>query len=139
MGAIDLVVQIEAPPSVASGMQRIGRASHQVGARQRRRDLPEVPRRPAGLRGGHARACTTDGSRRRGYPRNPLDVLAQQIVAMVAMEPWHVDDLFARVRRPRRSRSSAAASFEGVLDMLSGRYPSDEFAELRPRAHVGSH
>ena len=97
MGAIDLVVQIEAPPSVASGLQRIGRAGPPRRRDQRGRDLPEVPRRPAGLRGGHRRddQGAVEPSR---YPRNPLDVLAQQIVAMTAMDHWSVDDLYAAVR-----------------------------------------
>src|SRR5206468_325705 len=67
------------------------------------------------------------------YPRNPLDVLAQQIVAMVAMEPWDVDALFAAVRGAAPFTELSRAIFEGVLDMLSGRYPSDDFADLRPR------
>ena len=143
MGAIDLVVQIEAPPSVASGLQRIGRAGHQVGAVSAGHHLPEVPRRPRRLRRGRRGACTRARVEATRYPRNPLDVLAQQIVAMVAM-----DDVArrraVRARPPRRAvrRAEPRASFEGVLDMLSGRYPSDEFAELRPRLtwdRVGGH
>ena len=67
------------------------------------------------------------------YPRNPLDVLAQQIVAMTAMEPWNVDALFATLRRAAPFAALSRPIFEGVLDMLAGRYPSDEFAELKPR------
>src|SRR4029079_10827028 len=67
------------------------------------------------------------------YPRNPLDIVAQQIVAMTAMDEWRVDDLFAIIRRAAPFAGLGRAPFEGVLDMLSGRYPSDEFAELRPR------
>ena len=106
MGAVDLVVQIEAPPSVASGLQRIGRAGHQVGARQQGGHLPEVPRRPAGVRRAHPSACTTGAVEETRYPRNPLDVLAQQIVAMVAVDEWAVDDLVRRwCAAPRRSPS----------------------------------
>src|SRR3954454_22711135 len=67
------------------------------------------------------------------YPRNPLDVLAQQIVAMVAMEPWNADALFAAVRSAAPFAELSRTIFDGVLDMLSGRYPSDDFADLRPR------
>ena len=132
MGAIDLVVQIEAPPSVASGLQRIGRGGHTINAAERRRHLPEVPRRPGGVRGGRegdARGAV-EATR---YPRNPLDIVAQQIVAMVAMDTWDVDELFHAVRRAAPFAELSRTIFDGVLDMLSGRYPSDEFAELRPR------
>jgi ATP-dependent helicase Lhr and Lhr-like helicase len=132
MGAIDLVVQIEAPPSVASGMQRIGRASHQVGATSEgvifpkyRGDLLACAAVTRAMHEGRVEATR--------YPRNPLDVLAQQIVAMVAMEPWPVERLFARVRSAAPFEALSRRVFEGVLDMLSGRYPSDEFAELRAR------
>src|SRR4029078_8115729 len=67
------------------------------------------------------------------YPRNQLDVLAQQIVAMVAMERWEVDGLFAAVRGAAPFAELSRSIFDGVLDMLSGRYPSDDFADLRPR------
>ena len=132
MGAIDLVVQIEAPPSVASGLQRIGRAGHTIGAASRGIIVPKFR--------GDLVACAAvtramheariESSR---YPRNPLDVLAQQIVAMVAMDDWDVDALFAAVRRAAPFAELSRGIFEGVLDMLSGRYPSDEFADLRPR------
>jgi ATP-dependent helicase Lhr and Lhr-like helicase len=132
MGAIDLVVQIEAPPSVASGLQRIGRARHQVDASSNgvifpkfRGDLVACAAVTEAMHAGHV-----ESSR---YPRNPLDVLAQQIVAMVAMDSWLVDELLATIRRSAPFAGLARRTFEGVLDMLSGRYPSDEFAELRPR------
>ncbi len=132
MGAVDLVVQIEAPPSVASGMQRIGRASHSVGAVSRGVIFPKYR--------GDLLACATVTLRMREgkieetfYPRNPLDVLAQQVVATVSMEEIGVEDLYALVRRAAPFAELPRGSFEGVLDMLSGRYPSDEFAELRPR------
>jgi ATP-dependent Lhr-like helicase len=132
MGAIDLVVQIEAPPSVASGLQRIGRAGHQVGAPSTgvvfpkfRGDLLACAAVTRAMRDGRVEATR--------YPRNPLDVLAQQIVAAVSVEPWEADALFSLVRQSAPFADLARGSFDGVLDMLSGRYPSDEFAELRPR------
>ncbi len=132
MGAVDLVVQIEAPPSVASGLQRIGRAGHQVGATSAGLIFPKYR--------GDLVACAAavramhDGRVEASFmPRNPLDVLAQQIVAMVAMDDWHADDLYARVMHAAPFASLPRQIFDGVLDMLSGRYPSDEFAELRPR------
>jgi ATP-dependent Lhr-like helicase len=132
MGAVDLVIQIEAPPSVASGMQRIGRAGHRVGEASRgvifpkyRGDLVSCAAVTEAMRDGRIEATR--------YPRNPLDVLAQQIVAMAALEPWDADELFATVRRAAPFATLAREAFDGVLDMLSGRYPSDDFAELRPR------
>src|ERR1051326_3529163 len=132
MGAIDLVIQIEAPPSIASGMQRIGRASHQVGATSEGIIFPK-------FRGDLVACAAVTRSMHEGrieptrYPRNPLDVLAQQIVAMVAVEDWNADDLFNAVRAAAPYAELSRGAFDGVLDMLSGLYPSDEFAELRPR------
>jgi ATP-dependent Lhr-like helicase len=132
MGAIDLVVQIEAPPSVASGMQRIGRASHQVGGVSTGIIFPK-------FRGDLVACAAVTAAMHEGmvestrYPRNPLDVIAQQIVAMVAMEPWPADRLFATLRRSAPCAGLTRRAFEGVLDMLSGRFPADDFAELRPR------
>ena len=132
MGAVDLVIQIEAPPSIASGLQRIGRGSHQVGGISRGVIFPKY--RGDLLASAAAVAHMVDGKiEATFYPRNPLDVLAQQIVAMAAMDSWKVDALFAVVRQAAPFAELPRASFEGVLDMLSGRYPSDEFAELRPR------
>ncbi len=132
MGAVDLVVQVEAPPSVASGLQRVGRAGHQVGAVSRgvlfpkfRGDLVQTAVIVERMRAGQIEALRV--------PKNPLDVLAQQIVAMCALEDWNVDDLFDLVRRSAPFAGLSRAVLESVLDMLSGRYPSDEFAELRPR------
>ena len=132
VGAVDLVIQIEAPPSVAAGIQRIGRAGHQVGAVSRGILVPKFR--------GDLLACAAATPRMRAgeveetlYPRCPLDVLAQQIVAAVTMDPWSVDELYALFRRAAPFAELSRGSFEGVLDMLSGRYPSDEFAELRPR------
>jgi ATP-dependent helicase Lhr and Lhr-like helicase len=132
MGAIDLVVQIEAPPSVASGLQRIGRAGHQAGAVSAGIIFPKF-RGDLVACAAVARAMHDGQVESTRYPRNPLDVLAQQIVAMAALETWDVDALFARVRRAAPFADLSRHMFDGVLDMLSGRYPSDEFAELRPR------
>ncbi len=132
MGAIDLVVQIEAPPSVASGMQRIGRASHHVGGVSTAIIFPKF-RGDLVACAAIIRAMHEGNVERVSYPRNPLDVLAQQMVAMVAMDSWNVNDLFAVVTRAAPFAELPKATFESVLDMLSGRYPSDEFVELRPR------
>jgi ATP-dependent Lhr-like helicase len=132
MGAIDLVIQIEAPPSVAAGLQRIGRAGHQVGEPSTGKIFPKY-------RGDLLEAAVVvrrmlDGAiEETRVPRNPLDVLAQQIVAAAAMDIWTVSALHAMVIRADPFRDLSRAQLEGVLDMLSGRYPSDEFAELRPR------
>ena len=154
MGAIDLVIQIEAPPSVASGMQRIGRAGHQVGAPSTgiifpkyRADLIACAAVTQAMHEGHVESTR--------FLRNPLDVLAQQMVATIAHPPLPAEEVARRRKQPPTDeddapgisyaalfalvRSSApfagltVSVFEGVLDMLAGRYPSDEFAELRPR------
>jgi ATP-dependent helicase Lhr and Lhr-like helicase len=132
MGAVDLVVQIEAPPSVASGLQRIGRAGHRMGEASRgvlfpkyRSDLLACAALTEAMHEGAVEATQ--------YPRNPLDVLAQQLVAMVSLEDWDVEAAYAMARRAAPFAELSRATFDGVLDMLSGRYPSDEFAELRPR------
>jgi ATP-dependent Lhr-like helicase len=154
MGAVDLVIQIEAPPSVASGMQRIGRAGHQVGAPSKgiifpkyRADLIACAAVTQAMHEGHVESTR--------YQRNALDVLAQQVVAIIAHPPL-TSELAERRAKKHRSeedespgiaydallsivRSTAGyaglsnAVFDGVLDMLAGRYPSDEFGELRPR------
>ncbi|MCU1590917.1 MAG: dependent helicase, Lhr family [Frankiales bacterium] len=132
MGAVDLVIQVESPPSVASGLQRVGRAGHQVGAISRGVILPKY-RGDLVQCAVVAERMVEGGIESTTYPRNPLDVLAQQVVAMCAMEPWTVDDLAAVVRRCAPFASLPQSALEATLDMLSGRYPSDEFAELRPR------
>src|SRR5215831_1868496 len=132
MGAVDLVAQIEAPPSVASGMQRVGRAGHHVGAVSAASIFPKY-RGDLVACAAITRAMYQGKVEQVHYPRNPLDVLAQQIVAMVAMDDWPVDKLFAAVRRAAPFAALTRNVFESVLDMLSGRYPSDEFVELRPR------
>jgi ATP-dependent Lhr-like helicase len=132
MGAVDLVIQVESPGSVASGLQRIGRAGHQVGEPSRGKIFPK-------FRGDLLEAAVVTQRMREGlieetrYPRNPLDVLAQQLVAMCAVDEWNVDELRAIVRRAANFADLSDDVFAGVLDLLSGRYPSDEFAELRPR------
>jgi ATP-dependent Lhr-like helicase len=132
MGAIDLVIQIEAPPSVASGLQRIGRGGHQAGAVSRGVIFPKY-------RGDLLAASAITRAMHEGMveetriPMNPLDVLSQQVVAICAGAEQTVDGLFALVRRAAPFAKLPRAQLEGVLDMLSGRYPSDEFAELRPR------
>jgi len=132
MGTVDLVVQIEAPPSVAAGLQRLGRAGHQVDAVSTGVVFPKHR--------GDLVSCAVVAERMREgaieelrYPRNPLDVLAQQIVAMVAMDPWRVADLAALVRRAAPFADLPDSALHAVLDMLAGRYPSTAFAELRPR------
>ncbi|HZJ30923.1 MAG TPA: DEAD/DEAH box helicase [Vicinamibacterales bacterium] len=132
MGAIDLVVQIESPPSVASGLQRVGRAGHQAGAMSEGIIFPKF-RGDLVACAAVARAMHDGQVESTRYPRNPLDVLAQQIVAMAGLQTWAVDELFAVVRRAAPFADLSRSIFDGVLDMLSGRYPSDEFAELRPR------
>ncbi len=132
MGAVDLVIQVESPGSVASGLQRIGRAGHQVGEPSRGKIFPK-------FRGDLLEAAVVTERMRAGlieetrYPRNPLDVLAQQLVAMCAVDDWHVDELRAVVRGVANFSDLTDDVFTAVLDLLSGRYPSDDFAELRPR------
>src|SRR4051795_12302035 len=132
MGAVDLVIQIESPPSVASALQRVGRAGHQVGEISRGVLFPKH-------RGDLAQTAVAVQRMREGLieslhvPANPLDVLAQQVVAALAMEAWSADDLFALVRRAASYTGLPRPVYDATLDLLSGRYPSDEFAELRPR------
>ncbi|MFM2106470.1 MAG: hypothetical protein RL338_1502 [Chloroflexota bacterium] len=132
MGAVDLVIQVESPTSVARGLQRIGRAGHRVGAPSAgvifpkfRGDLLECAVVAERMRAGAIEATA--------IPRNPLDVLAQQLVAMAVMDRWTVDDLARTVTRAAPYESLAREALEAVLAMLAGAYPSDEFAELRPR------
>ncbi|MEE6287686.1 DEAD/DEAH box helicase [Georgenia sp. MJ173] len=132
MGAVDLVVQVGAPPSVASALQRIGRAGHQVGALSRGVVLPT--HRGDLLAASVASIRAQDGAieELRGVA-NPLDVLAQQVVAMLAVDDWSVAELAELVRRSAPFETLGDASLHAVLDMLAGRYPSEDFAELRPR------
>ncbi|WP_090954014.1 DEAD/DEAH box helicase [Arthrobacter sp. ov118] len=132
MGAVDLVVQVESPPSVASGLQRVGRAGHQVG------EISQgvlFPKHRADL--VHTAITVErmlDGKiERLSVPANPLDILAQQTVAATALGAIDVEEWFATVRRSAPFASLPRSAFEATLDLLAGRYPSDEFAELRPR------
>ena len=136
MGAVDLVIQVESPKSVARGLQRIGRAGHSVGDVSRGRIFPKFR--------ADLLECAVVAKRMRAgeiettvVPRNALDVLAQQIVAIAAAapddKPVAVDDLYALVTRTHSYAELSRTQLENVLDMLDGRYPSSEFAELRPR------
>ncbi len=132
MGAVDLVVQVESPPSVASGLQRVGRAGHQVGEisqgvlfPKHRADLVHTAITVERMLGGKIE--------RLSVPANPLDILAQQTVAAAALGAIEVEEWFATVRRSAPFASLPRSAFEATLDLLAGRYPSDEFAELRPR------
>ncbi len=132
MGAVDLVIQVESPPSVASGLQRTGRAGHNVGDISRGVFFPKY-------QGDLVQSAVVVQRMRDGaieelrIPRNPLDVLAQQIVAMVAMDDWEISALEQVIRRAAPFSGLTRPVLEAVLDMLAGRYPSEEFAELRPR------
>src|SRR5438132_77319 len=132
MGAVDLVVQVEAPPSVASGLQRVGRAGHNVGDVSRGIIFPKY-------QGDLVQSAVVAERMRAGaieelkIPHNPLDVLAQQIVAMTAGDDWVVDELEQTVRKAAPFGGLTRPVLEAVLDMLAGRYPSEEFAGLRPR------
>ena len=132
MGAVDLVIQVESPPSVAGALQRVGRAGHQVGATSRGIFFPK-------FRGDLVQTSVVVERMREGQieaihpPRNPLDVLAQQVVAMCAVDDWSVEELLRVLRSASPYATLSRAVLDSVLDMLAGRYPSEEFAELRPR------
>ncbi|HEY6379754.1 MAG TPA: helicase-related protein, partial [Candidatus Dormibacteraeota bacterium] len=132
MGAVDLVIQVEAPPSVASGIQRIGRAGHHVGEPSSGVVFPKFRGDLLECAVVVARMLTGEIETTRVL-RTPLDVLAQQVVAMAAMDEWEVAELAALVRRAYPFATLGDRSLTSVLEMLSGAYPSDEFAELRPR------
>ncbi|TFV58605.1 ATP-dependent helicase [Mycobacterium sp. PS03-16] len=132
MGAVDLVIQVEAPPSVASGLQRVGRAGHQVGEisqgvlfPKHRTDLIGCAVTVQRMMAGQIETMAV--------PANPLDVLAQHTVAAAALEPLDADRWFDAVRRSAPFATLPRSAFEATLDLLSGKYPSTEFAELRPR------
>jgi ATP-dependent Lhr-like helicase len=132
MGAVDLVIQVESPKSVARGLQRIGRAGHELGAVSKGRIFPKF-RADLLESAVVARAMRLGEIEETKIPRNPLDVLAQQIVAISAVAEIATDDLYGLVTRAYPFSDLSRAQFDNVLDMLAGRYPSDEFAELRPR------
>jgi len=132
MGAVDLVLQVESPKSVARGLQRIGRAGHELGAVSKGRIFPKF--RADLLESAVVAKRMLEGAiEETVIPRNPLDVLAQQIVAIAADEEVSVDELHELVRGAYPFADISRTQLENVLDMLAGRYPSDEFAELRPR------
>jgi ATP-dependent Lhr-like helicase len=132
MGAVDLVIQVESPLSVARGLQRVGRAGHQVGEPSRGVIFPKY-------RGDLLESAVVTRQMRDGaieptvVPRNPLDVLAQQIVAMGVDRSWSIDELYETVRRAENFAELGRDAFEATLGMLAGQYPADEFAELKPR------
>ncbi|HET9435934.1 MAG TPA: helicase-related protein, partial [Candidatus Limnocylindrales bacterium] len=132
MGAVDLVILVESPTSVASGLQRVGRAGHQVGEPSKGVLFPK-------FRGDLLEAAVVVGRMHDGaiettvMPRNPLDVLAQQLVAMTVMDSWTVTELLEIVTRAAPFETLSREALEGVLGMLAGAYPSDEFAELKAR------
>ncbi len=132
MGAVDLVIQVEAPPSAASGLQRVGRAGHQVGEISRAALFPKH-------RGDVLHTAIVTERMLAGkieaiqVPRNPLDILAQQTVAASALGAIGVEEWFETVRRSAPFQSLPRSAYEATLDLLAGRFPSDEFAELRPR------
>ncbi|MEA2025514.1 MAG: helicase-related protein, partial [Chloroflexota bacterium] len=132
MGAVDLVIQVESPMSVARGLQRVGRAGHHVGEPSRGVIFPKY-------RGDLLEAAVVTRLMHEGaieptlIPRNPLDVLAQQIVAMTLDRLWPIDELYALVRRAESFAELGRDTFEAVLGMLAGQYPADEFIDLKPR------
>jgi ATP-dependent Lhr-like helicase len=132
MGAVDLVIQVEAPPSVASGLQRIGRAGHQVGEISQGVLFPKHRTDLIGCAVTVKRMLAGEIETMR-VPANPLDVLAQHTVAACALEPLDADRWFDAVRRSAPFATLPRSAFEATLDLLSGKYPSTEFAELRPR------
>src|SRR6478672_3404788 len=132
MGAVDLVIQVESPKSVARGLQRIGRAGHDLGAVSKGRIFPKF-RADLLESAVVARAMREGAIEETRIPTNPLDVLAQQVVAISADAEIAGQDVFELVTHAYPFRDLSRAQFDNVLDMLAGRYPSDEFAELRPR------
>jgi ATP-dependent Lhr-like helicase len=132
MGAVDLVIQVESPKSVARGMQRVGRAGHSMGEVSKGRIFPK-------FRADLLECAVVVGRMRRGeieetvIPRNPLDVLAQHLVSMVADREWELDAIEKLVTATEPFSELSREQLENVLDMLDGRYPSEKFAELRPR------
>jgi ATP-dependent Lhr-like helicase len=132
MGAVDLVIQVESPKSVSRGLQRVGRAGHSLGEVSRGRIFPKFR--------ADLLECAVVAKRMRAgeieetvIPQNPLDVLAQQLVSMAALDEWEIDAVEALVTSSEPFHDLSREQLENVLDMLDGRYPSDRFAELRPR------
>jgi len=132
MGAVDLVIQVESPKSVTRGLQRIGRAGHGLGEVSKGRIFPKFR--------ADLLECAVVASRMREgqieetvIPQNPLDVLAQHLVSMAALDEWEVDEAHELITATEPFSDLSREQLENVLDMLDGRYPSDRFAELRPR------
>ncbi|MGP4055305.1 ATP-dependent helicase [Mycobacterium sp. 4D054] len=132
MGSVDLVIQVETPPSVASGLQRIGRAGHQVGEISQGVLFPKHRTDLIGCAVSVQRMLAGQIETMR-VPANPLDVLAQHTVAACALEPVNAEAWFDTVRRSAPFATLPRSAYEATLDLLSGKYPSTEFAELRPR------
>jgi ATP-dependent helicase Lhr and Lhr-like helicase len=132
MGAVDLVIQVESPKSVSRGLQRVGRAGHSLGEVSRGRIFPK-------FRADLLECAVVAKRMKEGaieetvIPQNPLDVLAQHLVAMAALDEWEVDEVERLVTAAEPFHELSREQLENVLDMLDGRYPSDRFAELRPR------
>jgi ATP-dependent Lhr-like helicase len=132
MGAVDLVIQVESPKSVSRGLQRVGRAGHSLGEVSRGRIFPK-------FRADLLECAVVARRMREGaieetvIPQNPLDVLAQHLVSIAALDEWEVDELERLVTATEPFSDLSREQLENVLDMLDGRYPSDRFAELRPR------
>jgi ATP-dependent Lhr-like helicase len=132
MGAVDLVIQVESPKSVSRGLQRVGRAGHSLGEVSRGRIFPKFR--------ADLLECAVVAKRMRTgeieetvIPQNPLDVLAQHLVSMAALDEWEIDEVERLVTASEPFHDLSREQLENVLDMLDGRYPSDRFAELRPR------
>jgi ATP-dependent Lhr-like helicase len=132
MGAVDLVIQVESPKSVSRGLQRVGRAGHSLGEVSRGRIFPK-------FRADLLECAVVARRMREGaieetvIPQNPLDVLAQHLVSMAALDEWEIDEVERLVTATQPFGELSREQLENVLDMLDGRYPSDRFAELRPR------
>ncbi len=132
MGAVDLVIQVESPKSVSRGLQRVGRAGHSLGEVSRGRIFPK-------FRADLLECAVVARRMREGaieetvIPQNPLDVLAQHLVSMAALDEWEIDEVERLVTATEPFCELSREQLENVLDMLDGRYPSDRFAELRPR------
>lgn len=132
MKAVDLVALVESPGAVSRGLQRIGRAGHGVGQVSKGRIYPK--HRGDLLEAAVVASAMTEGAiEPMVVPMNPLDVLAQQLVAAVSMDDWAVHELRAVFQRSACFRDLPEAAFDSVLDMLSGHYPSSAFANLIPR------
>jgi ATP-dependent helicase Lhr and Lhr-like helicase len=132
MGAVDLVIQVESPKSVTRGLQRVGRAGHELGQTSKGRIFPK-------FRADLLECAVVARRMREGLieetviPRNPIDVLAQHLVSMCANDEWEVDEVEKLVTATEPFTDLSREQLENVLDMLDGRYPSERFAELRPR------